>query len=158
MSWAETFKINSDMNTPLDKLIRSQRTYGASDAVLAVLLSAEKQVSGYLHYTKYLTLAKFVSHTNGSMRVRASIRRPSGSEQYAVLVVKKGSNEILRVITDWDISASVYQDIYGDIAIEDGETYEICIGTEDGKTAYINSLKLCASIIDTSMIEYSTEV
>lgn len=157
MSWAEVKKINSDMNMPLDSLIKSQRAYGASDAVLAVLLSQETAIKGATMGSP-LKLASFKPEVKGSIRISASVKRPSMSGASTILVVKKGTSNILQIESDADVSGSIYQSIYGDIAIEPNETYEIYVYTTASKAGYINSLKLCASIVDTSMIEYSSEV
>ena len=156
MSWAEVKKINSDMNMPLDSLIKSQRAYGASDDVLAVLLSRETAIKDATE-TNPLMLASFKPTVKGSVRISASVKRPSVLKSRTILIVKKGTSNILQIENDEDVSGSIYQSIYGDIAIEPDETYRIYAYTTT-KTGYINSLKLCASIVDTSMIEYSSEV
>ena len=157
MSWAEVKKINSDMNMPLDSLIKSQRTYGASDAVLAVLLSQETTIRDATMASP-LKLASFAPKVKGSIRISASVRRPGMSGSSTILIVKKGTSDILEIASDADISSSIYQSIFGDIAIEPDETYEIYAYTTTSYRGYINSLKLCASIVDASMIEYSSEV
>lgn len=142
MSWAEVKKINSDMSVPLDELIKSQRSLGASDAVVAVLVSSQVSL-GYGDGSP--SLGTFTPKVNGSVRVEINGRRWNSDLGGYVLVYEDGVSKA-RI----SIDTSSYAPSTADIAVTAGKTYELRLGA-----GYVNSAKICASIIDTSLIDYT---
>lgn len=147
MSWAEAKKINSDMSVPLDELIKSQRSLGASDAVMAVPVSNEITMGSTSG--RYL-LATFTPKVNGSVRVLASMRAGSASYSTAYIYVTENGTDITSFSTD----KGSYTEVYKDIKITAGKEYKVYFyGSYNGEK--INSLKICASVIDTSLLGYT---
>ena len=142
MSWAEVKKINSDMNVPLDELIKSQRSLGASDAVMAVLVTSQvSQGSG----SGSPSLGTFVPKVDGSVRIEINGRRWSSDAGGSVHVFEDGiDKKTIRIDT------SSYAVSTADISVTAGKTYELKL-----YVGYVNSAKICASIIDTSLIDYT---
>ena len=147
MSWAEVMKINSDMTMTLDELIRSQRSLGASDAVMAVPVSSEITMGSTSG--RYL-LATFTPKVNGSVRVLASMKRGSSSDSTAHIYVTENGTDI----THFSTRENSYTEVYKDIKITAGKEYKVYFyGSYNGEK--INSLKICASVIDTSLLGYT---
>lgn len=145
MSWAEVMKINSDMTMPLDELIRSQRSLGASDAVMAVPISSNISISN----GEKRLLATFKPSVNGSVRITASMRRGTSSDFYAVLSLEENGLEKAYVRTD-----NYTHEVFSfDVEVLAEKTYKIYLRGERG--GQIDSLKICASVIDTSLLGYT---
>ena len=142
MSWAEVIKINSDMSTPLDKLIKSQRSLGASDAVMAVLVSSQvSQGSG----SGVQSLGTFTPKSDGSVRIEINGRRWNTDLGGSVHVFEDGVDK-----TTISINTSSYVVSTADISVTAGKTYELRL-----YAGYVISAKVCASIIDASLLDYT---
>ena len=145
MSWAEVMKINSDMTMSLDELIKSQRSLGASDAVMAAPVSSNISISN----GEKRLLATFKPSVTGSVRITASMRRGTSSEFYTVLSLEENGSEKAYARTD----KTTYDIFSFDVEVLAEKTYKIYLsGTRGGQ---IDSLKICASVIDTSLLGYT---
>lgn len=143
------FAINSTLGTanfkPLDKIIEGQRSLGASDAVMAVPVLNEITMGSASPRT---LLATFTPKVNGSVRILASMKRgPSSANSTAYIYVTENGTDITSFSTD----ESSYTEVYKDIKITAGKEYKVYFyGSYNGEK--INSLKICASVIDTSLL------
>ena len=144
MSWAEVKKINSDMSVPLDKLIKSQRSLGASDAVMAVPVSTNISTS---RGEKRL-LATFKPIASGSIRLLTEMR--SSMNQHAVILsIEENGTEKSFIRT----AKTSYEQYTLDVEVSAEKLYNVYIYGDEG--ALINFLKICASVIDTSLLGYT---
>lgn len=151
MSWAEVKKINSNLDVPLDKLIKSQRILGASNAVMAVIQASEIDMDN-----DEQTVGTFTPKVNGSVRILGEM---TAEGQYSVGYIRIYNSagteilEIMRRLTD-DNST---QNCDTDFSVNANETYTIKTKSTYPST-YLNYLKIGATVIDGSMLDYTTTV
>ena len=162
MSWGETLF--------LSKIIKSQRTYAASDAVLAVLSS---KLKSFFEEDKIVIIPnlQFIPKKNGSVRIIADIIPDGTGGRFEHW--HGGYFHILEdgvAIANSDYIAQKYDYTQGgfvyrnkgintlDIPVKKKSVYTFGVSVYDeyGKLNIV-SLKIGAQIVDTSMIEYTTD-
>ena len=162
MSWSQTLF--------LSKIIKSQRTYAASDAVLAVLSS---KLKSFYEENKIVIIPnlQFIPKIDGSVRIIADII-PDGTGGKAdfwhggqLYVFEDGvaiaNSDYIARKYDYEQGAFVYSN-KGintlDIPVKKNSVYTFGVGVYEtyGKLNIV-SLKIGAQIVDASMIEYTTD-
>lgn len=161
MSWAEIkHSINSNLNTPLNSLIESvqtniinlinsQRSLGASDSILKVLLS--DAISPDDVNTE---IGRFTINKSGSVRVAWDMRGKSvGVSSGAIYfsVYTESGDKIFEESTSSNVTEE-WTSFTKDISVNANTTYIIYGRTSGLGNGYINNVKICASVIDTSFI------
>ena len=138
MSWAEVFKINSDMSTSLDKLIKGQRSLAASDNEMVELVGGREIQSGTY-------FASFIPKTNGSVRLKAGLLGASESSTGSITVYE---DETFKT----RLTGENYSDVVEyDMTIFEGKEYRFYLAT-----GFVRYLRVCANIVDTSLFDYTT--
>ena len=162
MSWGETLF--------LSKILKSQRKYGASDSVLAVLTSSTEELEG--NGTKNLS-CNFTPKVDGSVRIEVDVQPISTAGQ--TRIPYGGYFRILKdgvVIADsgyvrkyYDENEAVYVYVNNgirhiDIPIVKNSKYTFQLYSDErngygGITA--SNIKVCGQVVDLSMLNYFTE-
>ena len=146
--WAEIkHAINSTLGTkefmPIDKLIKSQRTLGASDSTLIVISSSDRNTG-----TTRIELGSVTSKINGSVRLLAYGGRSINSSGDKHVYVEKSSGDVVAEITFSNTYSDGMEWRSIDFNVVAGETYTIKL-----YCAKTSSVKIGASVIDGSMME-----
>jgi hypothetical protein len=156
--------LNSTLGTanfqPLDEIIKSQRTYGASDTVLAVL-GSEIGLGLTTSLVKVPNI-KFVSTATGSIRIKTALdfmMNKSGNGEADVYIYKNGT--LFKTISYNIPSIGAAQQLFAqimslDIPIEKGSEYTFYVKIPQRATVTLQSIQLCGQIVDLSMLEYTT--
>lgn len=145
MSWGEVFKINSNMSQPLDKLIKSQRTYVASDYPLYLLSS---DLSGNKS-SGTVTVKSFTPTVNGSLRLSAT--QDSQGAYGGYFAIYKDTTQINYI----DFSSSEHVTKTADFEIVQGSTYVIKVSFSQSSYTSFKNVYLLGSLVDTSMLGIS---
>ena len=157
--------VNSTLGTanfqPLDEIIKSQRTYGASDTPLAVLgadMGFQLSTS-----TVQVPKIKFVPKITGSIRIKTTMKfaiQP-GRRGIAYIYVYKNGNAFATI--SYDVAGSsdgmvnITESRDSDIPIEKGSEYTFYVKNQTTyATTTLQSIQLCAEVVDLSMLEYIT--
>lgn len=144
------FAINSTLGTsdfqPLDKIITSQRSLAPSDTVIVVLHEGAFSVS--TNTTKEIT-STFKALKNGSVRIICNgyIESSSGSLEICVTGTN-GSKYYASTSETKNIDFTV------DIPIVENVTYSFSFYASNS-FGWVQSVKIGAQIVDTSLIEYT---
>ena len=143
--------LNSTLGTsefkPLDKIIEGQRSLAASDSVIRVLFSGSTNVT----YTGVL-FGSFVPQKSGSIRVLAK-GTTSGSYSSATfdLTIKEAGTTIATASVNTPTAATY--SVSADIPITAGVSYEVYCHRSTTGNFTVNTVELCAAIVDTSLVE-----
>ena len=147
MSWGETLYLRN--------IIKSQRKYAPSDSVLAVLGSGMgKRVSGT--DWQELDTISFTPKVDGSVKIKFTCISSTAAYGWARIEIYGGGKTHL-IDTDYQNmeSATFYPQI--NIPVKKGITYKIRVSDWGSYSTYtIDTIELCAQVVDTSMIEYTT--
>ena len=157
--------LNSTLGTadfqPLDKIIKSQRTYGPSDDVLVTLASGAR-IALSTTETKIPNI-KFTPLVSGTLKVTAdfTITATSGKTNTAFLEIYKNGEKYLSGSAGLSVSGTgstttSTKTISINCPIEKDATYEFYFYKSGGSAAIFNNLELCGRIVDLSMLEYMT--
>ena len=138
MSFAEVFKINSDMKKPLNELFVEHLGLGASDSVLKVLISSKTTGSGFSY--------SFIPSVNGSIRLNV-MKDAYPSRPCYVSVLENGDELFNDTIGSDDSSMNSF-----DFNIKKENTYKIVL-SGSGYDISLNYAKLCGSIVDPTLVE-----
>lgn len=139
MAWNEILlAVNSDPTTPLDEIIKGQRTLGASDSPIVIYYSSS---SGVAISGKRGT---FSPKTNGTIRIKA-IAKYSGVSYGKVAILNKSNEEINHI----PFEANVFEEKYVDIPIVKDETYTIQVSS-----LIVKHISVCATIVDSTLFDY----
>lgn len=158
--------INSTLGTsefqPLDKIIKSQRTYAASSDILVPLVRDKGfYPSDYGKYYK-ISGAQLTTFVNGSLRISAQARLQVGGHDsggFYFKITKNGQDydESYRGASGTNgIAYDKTITVDRDIVIETGAVYEFYIQrTVDARVTF-NNLDVCGRLTDLSMLNYIT--
>lgn len=156
--------LNSTLGTadfqPLDKIIKSQRTYGPSDDVLVTLASGlSMTITSTL---KKVPNVKFVPLVDGTLKVMANVTIVvSGlgeSTSIYFQIYKNGESYLSKSIGKTGTASGAQrstQTLEINCPIEKGATYEFYTYVS-GSNSILNNLELGGQIVDLSMLEYTT--
>ena len=139
MAWNEILlAVNSDPTTPLNEIIKGQRTLGASDSPIIIYYSSSSgaAISG--------TQGTFSPKTNGTIRIKA-IAKYTGVSYGKVAVFNKSNEEINNITFE----TNTFEERYVDIPIVKGETYTIKASAITAK-----HISVCATIVDSTLFDY----
>lgn len=161
MSWAEVKKINSNFDVPLDELIKSQRILGASDAVIGVI----KPTYFEFGWKVEETIGTFTPKVNGTIRILSEMYSSdiddsgAGAEGVSGIIAIYNSSGT-NVLTISKIVTPKYNPLNcdTDFNVSANETYTIKV-KRNYLSMYnigINYLKIGATVIDGSMMTYTT--
>lgn len=158
--------LNSTLGTdefkPLNEIIDGQRTLAASDSVMKVLLSSDLSFSSS---NKERVIGDFTPRRNGSVRVQSSLYFISSSSSITTatctisVITNYGAPEQTTVATyaptfSSNNSIKDTQIIDLDVEVQAGTTYTLYINmAKTVSSLHITSAKVCANIVDTSLIE-----
>lgn len=134
MNWAEVKKINSDMSTTLDVLIKGQRTLGSSDNIIAII-SDEYHGAGY-GYKK-----SFIPKVSGVVRI---LLHHTYSNFIGTLIVYEDGKKI----KEYSIPTATGEYSF-DISVSKEKKYSF----ENGGGTGVDSIKIGAQIIDGSLFK-----
>ena len=152
--------INSTLGTAdfqsLDKIIKSQRSYAASDSILAIL-GTNMEINGNGRGKPVLIENISVnSSVEGSLRVKGIFKGWTTYDTMACLMVYEDGKEIASSSKENPLTGEDYE-IEVDFSIKKGKTYTFYIAMVNGSTnPRIDDLKLCGQVVDLSMLEYTT--
>lgn len=158
--WAEVkHAINSTLGTndfkSLDKIIKGQRTYAASNALLAVLLHSSTAIT-----TTKTTIpnVNFIPSVNGSLAVYLDIYEDyyPTSGNYVDFWIYENGVETASVRTMGNQFA--YEETLTktiNIQIKKDKTYTFAIKSRYNDSLYLTSLRLHGSVVDLSMLSYN---
>lgn len=150
MSWAETLFLRN--------VIKSHRTYAASDSVLAVLgTNIDKEiVGGDPRKIDGITLTPTVS---GSLRVSATLTTTSMSSIASETTLYVYEDDVL-IAQDTILlgSSSLKGTGFVDFEIKKDKTYTFYTKRTraDGPYQTLKDIKLCGHVVDLSMLKYTT--
>ena len=155
--------LNSTLGTsefqPLDKMIKSQRTYTASDSVLVPLISGASMAMPST--IKKIPGVTFTSKVNGSIRISGQLtyyRSSSTQDMVAVIRIyddNVGSHKDINVALTGQTDQRVSEAFEMDIPITKDTTYSFGYYVVNAGAAWLNTLKLCGQITDLSMLDYT---
>lgn len=145
------------LNTMIDEAktailseIDGQRSLAASDSVIRVLFSGDKHIGN--SDTLY---GSFVPKKSGSVRVSVTVYTKNSSPDRTVTVfVKQGANTIGSVTFNAPgVSNTItFYSATLDVPVSANASYEVYASRNNSGT-YITTVALCASIVDTSLVE-----
>lgn len=143
MSWAEVYKINSDITTPIDVAYKQRYGLVPSSAVIKRLL---ENVS---NKTTGDTIAAFTPNSNGTVRVKISY---SGgvSDNYHIYVTENDSG-VLTI----NNKNNKTEFLWYDLPVVQGKTYKFTLRYAAGGTApYVSvaALDICGAMRDLTTI------
>lgn len=151
--------LNSTLGTadfqPLDKIIKSQKNLVADDApyyTIFVGSEAVKVPSGSGNVITYTDLPyKIKMKTNGSCRIKVKIKKSASDRAtyFQVLV-----NGVLQ--SSVNSSTDDLTEVSTDIVFDYGNIISFSIGGYRGTSPTYNNLKICGTVVDTSLIENIT--
>lgn len=163
--------VNSDITTPLDELIKSQRAYGASDDILVVLstysyymmsrinedvivdiqgASFTPTKSGSIRVMSYVTPSYTTTYAPGTVGVIAYIQNDDGTKEKVAeggYSITQSNNGMLGIATT-------------DIHVRAGRKYVFAYfirASNSYNYATFTRLSIGAHIVDLSLCEYTTD-
>lgn len=151
MSWGETIF--------LSKIIKSQRCYGVSDENIITLLTNPIKYTD--NYSGYIDL-NFTPKVDGTLRIKIPIRIYAAANSYSstlkIKIEENGKNikEKSETIKGSSDSNNVLEEIWDlDVPINKNSTYTVYVSFSTYRgNATIESVSLCGSIVDLSMLKY----
>ena len=136
MSWAKVKKINSDMSTPLDVLIKGSKRIGASDDIYAIVSSNKASGS--------MTFGKFTAKVGGSIRLIA-IGESTYSSGVVSAIVSGTSYRLIFTAEEGETTK------YIDIPVNEGSVVSI---SQSGGYFSTSSVKIGATLVDNTLGDF----
>ena len=157
--WAEIkYALNSTLGTkdfkPLDEIIRGQKTFIASDDLIANIYPRE--ISSDRNESVLVEGATFTSHTSGAVRlsVQCAGNAASSSPEYPGVNVYEDGVYYAKFTAGRQ--ASIYSlDISGDFIIKPNKTYTFYLHAHKQFESTFSNFKICGTVVDGSLFDYT---
>lgn len=146
MSWAEVFKINSDMSKPLNDLINGSKGLRASDNLYAYIHADEVR----LNKTTYEYQERFKFNWQGSVNISYDYKAYSGGGGIFQVTDENDNIIISQGITTSTVDTYTTQS--NTMVINTGTRYKVTITQPQGQLV-LKNLRVNADLIDLSGIE-----
>lgn len=139
-----------EAKTSILNAIEGQRTLAASDSVLKVLYSGSSYTS-----SSGKSIGFFTPKKSGSVRIHAKMQTTNAeSSRIFTIALRQNGSNISTTTVDMSSNSGAtknYEKSF-DVPVSANVKYEVWCYTSSG-SAYVTELSLCATIVDTSLIE-----
>lgn len=142
MSWAEVFKINSDMSTSLDELIKSEFSKLLSGKFLIPSNTEILELSNDGKTEEGNVVSSFTPKINGKVRIRASIT--PADRAFSRMIIRENGAEIERLGGTEDEEFKI------DLTVSAGKKYDFLL-----QYGLVYELYVCATVVDASAFDYT---
>ena len=136
MSWAEVKKINSDLSTPLDVLIKGDKQLVASNVAIGYVVSDVGRRA-------------FVPELDGTVRFATTVTKVYGDRTASLHVYENGV-KILEGASSGNVAVGESQEISAVINVTKGNRYwaELAYGGSGTGSYSSNGIAVCVQIMD----------